>query len=73
MLELRLARHILAEVARQVRLGPQVDRPPAQQLGELRLHASERYVPRRLAGFELHEQIDIAVRALLTPEDGAEQ
>ena len=54
MLELRLAHHIVAKVARQVGLGPQVDRPPAQQVREFRLHASERDIPWCLTGFELH-------------------
>ena len=73
MLKLRLADHVVAEVARKVGLGPQVDRPPTQQAREFRLHASERDVPGCLTGFELHEQVDVAIGAPLAPEDGTVQ
>ena len=73
MLELRFAHHIVAEVARKVGSGPQVDPSPTQQIREFSLHASERDIPGRLTGFELHEQVDIAIRALFAPKHGAEQ
>jgi hypothetical protein len=62
ILHLGGAHHLVAEVRAQILRRTQIYLTPAQQGGQIGLHARKAYEPGDRTGLELHQEIDIAVR-----------
>src|SRR5436190_206303 len=73
ILHLRHPNYLLPEIATQIACGTQIDAPPPEQHGERLLHRHHVKQGRRCAGFELDQEVDVAVRACRALEGRPEE